>query len=835
METLRRWILLAAVSAALMAAFYASLRPFLTVEPVDMAAEQKDESRLTERGQYLSQLLLDEYVAEVTAGQSVQVSGTDWEALLAGVRRAATENPLPGEWKSRVSRQEYDQAYYPRQVHFLAAEPPFAALGHGLTRTGQQAYLVLKAAAGASYFTLTYHAFSHDDFSFGSGLSHSPTPPDRIFRPFKRYAPWPLLAGLAAYILMPWPKRRKNALQYRRWRIVLGDFASFLLFVPFFAIPMLVLGGAVQGLTQGWILAAVFWPLAFAGVWLLFRNGRYAEYCLVWTEAGLTMGLGRKSRTIPFDGLKFYQPLVLKPPKWLVIVSWLAALAGRGSARMGAAGRALILGSSAYGGLGLGLKDGSSVFVWVTDALGGDTTGGAGRLVKALDKAGIHRRDEVKTLSGITEPDGETADGKRIRSKSDRILIFLFLTPLVVMVVGLLLLSLPGGFNRAISSTSSGPGGRTEAAEDVSFTASEPALPAAWSAAVALGDITAAEAAIPASGGGYLVAGRCSGEGGGTDGFLARIDAGGQKLWQAKYGDAGRVSFSALAEASDGGVFAAGEAGPQMAFEGRLRVFLVKADASGKAEWEKTLGAEDAAHEVFTVRAVDGGGCEVLGLAGSRLFSWTVDAAGAVAGTRDVDLGETRELTVAHAVWMPDGGFAAAGEVVNPGAGFKDLWLARFDAGGRRLWSRDFGGRKKDGAAFVSVLPDGGLAAAGLTESSGAGLSDAYLVRVDAEGELVWENAFGTPGEERAVHVAVAPDGGFLLTGAVRAAADKPSRFYVLRLGPDGSPSASFVFGGGARFEPACGIPESDGDVIAGSATAGEFFQTTAGLVKIRK
>ncbi len=643
---------------------------------------------------------------------------------------------------------------------------------------------------------------------------------------------WP---GWPLYILMPWPKRRKNALQYRRWRIVLGDFASFLLFVPFFALPMLVLGGAVQGLTEGWILAAVFWPLAFAGVWLLFRNGRYAEYCLSWTEEGLTMGLGRKARTILFSGLKFYQPLQLRPPKWLIIATWLGALAGRGSARLGSAGRALILGGSAYGGLGLGLKDGSSVFVWVTDALGGDTTGSAARLVKALDKAGVHRRDEVKMLTGITEPEGETADGKRVRPKSDRILLFLFLTPLVVMVGGLTLLSLPGGYNRAISSPSAEPSGKPAAAESVSFTASEPALPAAWSAAISLGDITVAEAAIAVTGGGYLVAGRCTGSGSDIDAFLARLDEDGHQAWQAKYGGGLWESFSALAEARDGGFFAAGEVRPETSFERSPRVYLVKADASGKAAWEKTLGAEDAVHEVFAVRAAEDGGCEVLGLAGSRLFAWTIDAAGTVVGTRDIDPGETRELTVTHAVWMPDGGFAAAGEVVNPGAGFKDLWLARFDAAGRRLWSRDFGGRKKDGALFLAVVEDGGLAAAGLTESSGAGGSDAYLVRVDAAGEPLWEKAFGTPGEEWAAHVATLVDGGFLLTGAVKPTAEALPRLYVLRLGADGSPTGSFVFGGGAKFEPACGIPGSDGDVIAGSATAGYFFQTTAGLVKIKK
>lgn len=831
MEAIRRWILLAAVSAALVLALFASLKPFLTIEPVDMAAEQKDESGLTERGQYLAQLPLDQYIAEVTRDQRIEVSGADWESFLAGVRQASTANPMPQEWRSRVSMSEHDQAYYPRDVHFSIDEPPLAGLAHPWARNGQQAYLALNSAAGPSCFSLTYHAFTSDDFQFGSGLSHSPKPPARIFRPYRRYSLPILILGLAAYVLIPWPRRRKNALQYRRWRIVLGDFASFLLFVPFFAVPMLVLGGAVQGLTQGWILAAVCWPLAFTGVWLLFRNARYAESCLSWSETGLTIGQGRQETRIPFSTMKSYQPLVLKPPKWLIIASWLGALAGRGSARIGSAGRALILGGSAYGGLGLRRADGSSVFIWVTDQLGGDAVGGAGRLVKALDAAGVARIDEPRMFTGITEPAGEDARGKRIRPKSDRLLAVLLLTPLAFLLLGLILLSFksPWSGSRGASSAAE------TKAEPVSFAAADGGPAPIWEARLELGDITIVRAAIPDGGGGALVGGHGTAGGADVDAYVARIDSAGRLIWQNRYGGEMWEYVTALAAIPGGGFLAAGESRPAVSLEGGTRAFLLKLDENGKAEWEKALGPESPDRSVFGVRAAAEGRFEILGASGTRLFVWTVDSTGEVAASVQLDPGESRELYIARAIWTDDGGVAATGEVLNPGTGFKDLWLARFDAGGALSWVRHFGGRQKESGAWLAGLPDGGLVAAGMTQSSGAGGSDVFVVRVDARGESVWEKAFGAAGEEEAARIEADGQGGFLVAGTFAGEGEGPACVYVLRLADDGSLVGERRLGSGARFSAGAAIPLADGDLIASGAMHGDFFQTVSGLVKLPK
>ena len=57
-----------------------------------------------------------------------------------------------------------------------------------------------------------------------------------------------------------------------------------------------------------------------------------------------------------------------------------------------------------------------------------------------------------------------------------------------------------------------------------------------------------------------------------------------------------------------------------------------------------------------------------------------------------------------------------------------DAWLFKIDADGNLEWSKTFGGLKNDEASFVRQTSDGGYIIAGTTESYGAGGSDLWLV-----------------------------------------------------------------------------------------------------------
>lgn len=832
MELGRRWGLLALVSLAIGMAMFTSLTPFFTVEPFDFEAEQKKESRLTERGQYLIQLPLPDYIDETARDLLRPVQGNEWEALLEGVKQAATETPLPPQWADRISPSERDLTFYPRQVHFFTTEKPLAGLAEQFRNNGQRLILALPTAGDPLYFSLIFHAFSDSDFGFGSGLSHSPKPPARFLHPYRRYCPWVLLAGLALYILLPWPRKRPRALQYQRWRIILGDIASMILFVPFFSLPMFIIGGARQALTQAWFLILILWPLAFAGVWLLLFNARLAGFCLTWSETGLEISVGRKTRSLPFSQIGSIRPLLLRPPKWLIIFSWLGALAGRGSAaRAGSLGRALILSGSEANGIGLVLKDGSSENIWVSDQMGGPAVRNAGLLLTTLEKAGIPKQDKPKLIRSITLPEGETSSGRRRRGKYDRLLGLILITPILVLILGLLFFT---GSNRAFRRTplpAPDPGSKPE---DMSWAGGAGSAEVEWERSFAKGDLTVGAAVAPAGDGGFLLFGHCQTDEGGVDMYLARTDGEGRLIWEKSFGGELWDYARDVLPTENGGFLIAGETRPMNMLTGKTQVTLIKIDSAGAPEWERNLGTEGVDHRVFGLRRHPSGETEILGLAGESIFIWALDERGGVVRSTVFPADLSGTVSIAHAGWTLNGRIVATGELSNPGSGFKDLWLAEFDGTGNPVWQKTFGGKRKESGSFVAATPDGGFIAVGVAQSFGAGGDDLYLVRTDAAGNPLWEKTYGSAGEESGRHVVPAEDGGFFAVGTSRAGTAEPERIYIVQTDDSGRSKRELTLGVGASFSGIWGMPAADGSVVLANAMRGTFAAATAGLIKVR-
>lgn len=115
-----------------------------------------------------------------------------------------------------------------------------------------------------------------------------------------------------------------------------------------------------------------------------------------------------------------------------------------------------------------------------------------------------------------------------------------------------------------------------------------------------------------------------------------------------------------------------------------------------------------------------------------------------------------------------DGGFLIAGFTNSFGAGEMDIYLLRTDAAGNMLWENTYGGPKSEYGWAMAKTNDGGYVLGGQTNSFGEGREDGYLVKVNAQGEEIWSQTFGGPGEDRLFSVDQGADGGFVLTGTTR-------------------------------------------------------------------
>jgi hypothetical protein len=78
-----------------------------------------------------------------------------------------------------------------------------------------------------------------------------------------------------------------------------------------------------------------------------------------------------------------------------------------------------------------------------------------------------------------------------------------------------------------------------------------------------------------------------------------------------------------------------------------------------------------------------------------------------------------------------------------------DGWVAVLDEGGAPIWSKRFGGKGDDRLIEAAALTDGGAVILGTTTSGDGqvrnyrGGVDAWVIRVDADGGLVWQKCLG--------------------------------------------------------------------------------------------
>jgi hypothetical protein len=114
-----------------------------------------------------------------------------------------------------------------------------------------------------------------------------------------------------------------------------------------------------------------------------------------------------------------------------------------------------------------------------------------------------------------------------------------------------------------------------------------------------------------------------------------------------------------------------------------------------------------------------------------------------------------------------DGGFIAVGLTRLPNWGDGNAWVLRVDSQGSLLWDDSYGGSQMDSANDVVETSDGGFLVVGFTYSFGG--FPAWALRLNSIGGIVWQRAYNsTLGDSDASSVVATSDGGFVIAGEYR-------------------------------------------------------------------
>ncbi len=169
-----------------------------------------------------------------------------------------------------------------------------------------------------------------------------------------------------------------------------------------------------------------------------------------------------------------------------------------------------------------------------------------------------------------------------------------------------------------------------------------------------------------------------------------------------------------------------------------------------------------------------------------------------------------------------DSGYAIAGTTTSFGAGLSDAYLVKLDANGNLQWTKTIGGKDfEDGYALIQTS-DGGYAIAGQTNSFGAGGYDVYLVKLDANGNLQWTKTIGGKKEDVDLKSLIqTADGGYAIAGATNSFGAGNGDVYVVKLDANGNLQWTKTIGGPGDEIGFSLIQTSDGGyAIAGSTTS---------------
>ena len=132
-----------------------------------------------------------------------------------------------------------------------------------------------------------------------------------------------------------------------------------------------------------------------------------------------------------------------------------------------------------------------------------------------------------------------------------------------------------------------------------------------------------------------------------------------------------------------------------------------------------------------------------------------------------------------------DGGFFVAGVTYsndgnvtgnhNPTGNFSDAWVIKVNATGNLVWEKAFGGSFTDQANSICATSDGGAVIAGWTNSNdgdvsglhgtAGGAADFWVFKIDNTGALQWQKTFGGSRNDYANSVKQTRDGGFIVVG----------------------------------------------------------------------
>lgn len=327
--------------------------------------------------------------------------------------------------------------------------------------------------------------------------------------------------------------------------------------------------------------------------------------------------------------------------------------------------------------------------------------------------------------------------------------------------------------------------------------------------------------------GGYVVAGNT-----GNNAWILKIDSLGDPIWSCTYGTLSNVfRVNSIALTPDSGYIVAGYA--VLVSDGSSDIWVLKLNMRGDTLWTRTYANSATSYDnkAYSIITTPDGGYLVVGhtyfSTTSHWDAWVLklNEVGDTLWTHTYG-GEWDDRALCVAI-APDSGYVIAGYYTYEGLDYtySNTWILKLLPNGDPIWTRTYGGRREtDAANSIAITPDGGYIVAGSTTPESMAPA-AWVLKLNARGDTLWTHNYGSVASswEYGNSIITTPDGRYLLAGYGPSLDGVSNDAWIMKINANGDTLWTRSYGGiGAEVANSI-VPTPDGGYIASGYT-NSFF-----------
>lgn len=230
---------------------------------------------------------------------------------------------------------------------------------------------------------------------------------------------------------------------------------------------------------------------------------------------------------------------------------------------------------------------------------------------------------------------------------------------------------------------------------------------------------------------------------GSRDFWVIKTEENGNLIWQKNFGFAGIDTGISIIQTNDTGFLLTGT------------IDITASEGQGNSK--KRTSKKHAGGDFWAIKLANNGD-----------FEWSNFFGGSFTDT-PFDVVETQNNTFIIV------GSSDSNDVdISNNKGSYDFWVVHISAKGEIIWEKSFGGSEIDGAYGVAKTADNNFVIVGDTRSTDKNVSqnnggaDIWLIKIDDNGNLIWEKSIGASGFDAARSIKLTSDNGFLISGSSR-------------------------------------------------------------------